>query len=135
MRREVLSKRGVANMRRKLIATVAVLGFLVVAWEAVPAAQTQSTPSLGAYAREQRAKLAKEGEKPAKVYTNDNIPKKGPLSDVTIESHMAKTSEQAETTPPPTAASGAHNEQYYRDKLKELQDKKAMHERELAVLE
>lgn len=103
------------------------------------AAQTSRTPSLGEYARKQRAKRSGEHEKSVKVYTNDNIPHTGPLSSAKVampkETKSAKPGEETPSAVTGAAQSGAHNEKYYRDKLKDLEDQKQLHERELAVLE
>ncbi len=120
-------------MRRKWLWSGILLAFLTggagLAW----AAQSK-TPSLGALARKLRAQQAQGQQKPVKVYTNDNIPKTGDLSTTTMGTSQA--SQQAENGNKETeSTAGTHNEEYYRTKLKELQDQKEMHQRELAVLE
>ena len=99
--------------------------------------QSSTTPSLGELARKLRAERAKEGTKPAKVFTNDNIPKSGGLimassSDESAEGSKASaggSSAEAKST------EGAHDQKYYHDKMAELRSQKEMHQRELSVLE
>jgi hypothetical protein len=124
-------------MRRfTLISAILAAGLMAGAGFA-PAQQTSQTPSLGELARQLKAERAQQGEKAAKVYTNDNIPRTGPLSDVgpTGQPISGAMSTPGETTAGEAKpASGPHDEKYYREKLKKLQSLKEMHERELAVL-
>jgi hypothetical protein len=129
-------------MRRlTLIAAILAVGLMESAGFAL-AQQTSKTPSLGELARQLRAERGKTSEKPAKVYTNDNIPRTGTLSDVgpAAESTSGGTAAKGETTAGAAsagegkAASAPHDEKYYRERMKELQSQKEMHVRELAVL-
>jgi hypothetical protein len=129
-------------MRRlTLIAAILAVGLTGGAGFALPQ-QTSKTPSLGELARQLRAERGQKSEKPSKVYTNDNIPRTGALSDVgpSAQSTSGETTAKGETTAEAgsagegKSASGPHDEKYYRERMKELQSQKAMHERELAVL-
>jgi superfamily II RNA helicase len=124
-------------MKRKWLWGAILLGFLTACgWPASAAAQTTQTPSLGEYARKLRAQRAEEHQKPVKVFTNDNIPHTGPLSNVTVPTPQPAKSAQTQQKPgAETQAAGTHGEKYYRDKMKELKDQKALHEAELAVLQ
>jgi hypothetical protein len=132
-------------MRRLiLIVTVLTLGLMTGSVFA-QAQQTSKTPSLGELARKLRAERGQKAPEAAKVYTNDNIPRTGALSDVGPTAQPAASSTPAKNGSTATtgesadngagkSASGTHDEKYYREKMKELQSQKAMHERELAVL-
>jgi hypothetical protein len=126
------------TMKKLTILIAFIAGGLILTASPGLSQQGSSTPSLGEYAKQVRAERAKEGEKPAKLYTNDNIPRSGSLSEVgpTLESG-AKGDGKAGAASEGTGetASGAHDEKYYREAMKDLQSQKDMHERELAVLE
>lgn len=105
--------------------------------------QGSQMPSLGELARKLKAERGQTSEKPAKVYTNDNIPRTGALSDVTTPEAPAAGGAAAKggaatgaiaSSDEGKSASGTHDEKYYRERMKELQSQMAMHERELAVL-
>jgi hypothetical protein len=129
-------------MRRlTLIAAILAVGLMESAGFA-PAQQTSKTPSLGELARQLRAERGEKSPKPATVYTNDNIPRTGALSDVgpTAPSTSGGTVAKGKTAAGEASAgegktaSGPHDEKYYREQMKELRSQKEMHERELAVL-
>ncbi len=129
-------------MRRlTLIAAILAVGLMEGAGFAL-AQQTSKTPSLGELARQLRAEHGKTSEKPAKVYTNDNIPRTGALSDVGPTSQptaggttaKGESAAGAASTGESKSATGPHDEKYYRERMKELRSQKEMHERELAVL-
>ncbi len=129
---------------RKLILAVAVsVGSIAMCFAAPQqsAQQGPSTPSLGELARRLRAEKGKSDTKPAKVFTNDNIPKSGDLMLSGSESGSSETSKPGEekasasTETSGGEKSGAHDEAYYREKMKELQAQKDMHQRELAILQ
>ena len=79
-----------------MMAAILAVGLMASAGFA-PAQQTSKTPSLGDLARELRAERGEKSPKPAKVYTNDNIPRTGALSDV---------GPTGQSTPGETAATG-----------------------------
>jgi len=82
-------------------------------------------PSLGEKARELKAQQAQQS-KPAKVFTNDNIPTgSGGISVIGPEASTA--------TPEGTPAE--HNEHYYRKTMSSLQAKLELDQRQLAVLQ
>lgn len=113
---------------------VLALGFVFLSLAAAGAfAQekpSSSDASLGDIARQLKAQKAKE-PKPAKVFTNDNLP--GAADDVT----------KLEANPPAKGESGAkgsaapetHDAAYYRSHLSKLQDQLANDKRELDVLQ
>jgi uncharacterized protein with LGFP repeats len=83
---------------------------------------------LGDVARKIREEKAKSGTKPAKVYTNDNIPK-----NVVIGVAPMPILETATTTK--AAVGEVHDEKYFRKAKAEIMDRKQVHERELEVLQ
>jgi hypothetical protein len=107
--------------------------------------QGSTTPSLGDLARQLKAQREKESSKPAKVFTNDNIPKSTSLTmsgstEESAEGGSAEAGEGSATAAGGTSGegkekAGAHDEKYYREKMQELQSQKEMHQRELDVLE
>ncbi len=103
--------------------------------------QTWSAPSLGELARQLKSDRAKVPPKPAKVFTNDNLPTQALESNLTAGATVSsspgnQTKPEAGSSPTSASpASGAHNEKYYRKALADLRDRKEMHERELSVLE
>jgi hypothetical protein len=110
---------------------VFVLGLVFVCLGAVSAyaqekSDTSST-SLGDLARQAKAQKAKE-TKPAKVFTNDNLPthKEG------ISESGASDKTSAEPAP---AASTGHDEKYYREQMRKLQDQLDLDKRELDVMQ
>lgn len=117
-------------------------------------------PSLGDLARQQRALREKAAKKPAKEFSNDNLPARPAAGGLTVAAEMSteaqgegkKTEEAASTegTPSGTATTTepskptkvgqaeeppAHDEAYYRDAMGKLRDRLAMHQRQLSVLE
>jgi hypothetical protein len=128
-------------MKKVAIFVIFLVGGLVaVAFaQSQEAPSAQTTPSLGALAKKLRAERKQEGQKPLKVYTNDNIPRQGGLStagtvSAPSEGESGATAEAAKPAGE-AAKTGTHDEKYYREQMQELQSQKAMHERELAVLE
>ncbi len=130
----------------KKAAIAIVVGMLLLASEAVCAyAQQKSdsgsssststtattpagTPSLGDLARKMKADKPKDS-KPAKVFTNDNIPK-GNVSEV---SSSSGGSDAAPSTP---ATNGSvHDEKYYRAQMSKLQGQLDTDQRELDVMQ
>ena len=115
---------------------------------------TSSTPSLGELARQLKAAREKEQQKPAKVYTNDNLPPEVSTGGLAVaagisgsspeeksaaevqQSASQKSGERAKPAATPTSQSkeGAHDEEYYRTRMSELQSQLDLHQRELSVL-
>jgi len=108
-------------------------------------AQSQADPaqdvSLGDLARELRSKREKAPQKPAKVFTNDNLPARPAAGGLTVAAQMSPApSEQpgaeAPSAPPSgSAPSDTHDEAYYQQRTAELRSRLQLHQRELAVLE
>jgi predicted RNase H-like nuclease (RuvC/YqgF family) len=97
--------------------------------------------SLGDIARQVRADKSKE-TKPAKVFTNDNLPVANKIKENPSEKSPEKPAGQAgvETkgkgeANPAGEAEGVHDEKYYRARLSELQGNLDLHKRELDVLQ
>jgi hypothetical protein len=127
-------------MRRLTLITAFSVGVLVAGVSFALPQQPSQTPSLGELARQLKAEHANEGAKPAKVFTNDNMPRSGSLTQVgsTAEADQGKTTKatgESGKGSEAKATSGTHDEKYYRDSMKELQSQREMHQRELAVLE
>ena len=132
-------------MKKAIIAGVLAAGafFANTCW--AQSQQTRNVPSLADLARRLRVERSGGSQKAAKVYTNDNLPRQGALSDVASENDSSQTgSNGANATTAKTdsgsstgaaAKAGAHDEKYYHDALAELEATKAMHEKELAVLD
>ena len=105
------------------------------------APQQSTTPSLAELARQLRAQREKASTKPAKVYTNEDMPKTTSLSDGSASSESAEggTTSTAEgsgaASTEDKTKSGVHDEKYYHERMAELQAQKEMHQRELSVLE
>lgn len=130
----------------KKAAIAIVMGMLLLASEAVCAyAQQKSdsgsssststtattpaaTPSLGDLARKMKADKPKDS-KPAKVFTNDNIPK-GNVSEV---SSSSGGSDAASSTSATTGS--VHDEKYYRAQMSKLQGQLDTDQRELDVMQ
>ena len=86
---------------------------------------TQEQPSLGEKARELKAQQAQQG-KPAKVFTNDDIPAgSGGISVIGLGASTAS----------PEGSPAEHNEHYYRKTMSDLQAKLELDQRQLAVLQ
>jgi len=97
--------------------------------------------SLGDLARQLRAEKSKE-TKPAKVFTNDNLPVASGINENPSEKSPEKPAGEAglETkgkgeANPAAEAEAVHNEKYYRTRMSELQGKLDLHKRELDVLQ
>lgn len=78
--------------KRLILAGVGLIALLV--------ASLASAQSLGDLARQERAKRAKQTKKPAKVYTNENMPARPPGEGPTAATYMS-------SEPPPEQASPA----------------------------
>jgi len=114
-----------------------VLGFALVCLAALGGYAQQnpdtSPASLGDLARQLKAQKAKE-TKPAKVFTNDNIPLPNAGGFASAVSSPGKDSSAAAPAAAGGAA-GAHDEKYYREKMSALQEQLDTHKRELDVLQ
>ncbi len=98
----------------------------------VPAANSSaSTPSLGDLARKMKSEKAKD-TKPAKVFTNDNLPS-AKWDDAVVSSTGGKDSGDAGSGT--SGTSGAHDEKYYRTQMSKLQGQLDTDQRELDVLQ
>lgn len=128
-------------MKKAALFAIFVMGSLPAGACLAHAQQAQPVPSLGELARRLRAE--RSNARPAKVYTNDNLPGQGALSSESSASEGEKPKDQSQTSRPGEAGSAnragaksdAHDEQYYRETMKELESRKEMHQRELAVLQ
>lgn len=112
-----------------------VLGFVFVCLGAASGYAQQksdtSTTSLADLARQVKAQKAKE-PKPAKVFTNDNLPAgKGGVSETSAPDKSSADSTPSGTEKP----SAAHDEKYYREQMSALQDQLDKDKRELEVMQ
>jgi len=139
---------GKVSMTLKRVVLTGVVILMLLGAGGWARAQDQAT-SLGDIARQLKAERAKAAKKPAKVYSNDNLPKRPPGEAMTMASGI---SEDTEGQQPPAAgnapsagtvsgeassgaASGAHGEKYYRARMAELRDRLETHQRQLNVLQ
>ncbi len=98
-----------------------------------PAAPAQVDPLAAAA---QRAKEQKKQEsKPAKVFTNDNLPVAGGISTVGAASPNAEPASDKNTKTTATAAAPAQGESYWRDKFSKLNTKLEQDQSELDVMQ
>jgi hypothetical protein len=126
-------------MKRLLLLSVFWLG-ISTGLLAAPQQDTGEIPSLGQLARKYRAERSKEGVKPVKVFTNDNL--SAPPSGEASTAEAATPAKPGDKTPSrpapapttPPGDSKMRGEKHYREAMKELQEKLAIHQRELAVL-
>lgn len=120
-------------MKRCMMAIALTLGLLCAGSAfGQSTAKTAPMPSLGDLARKLKAERGSADQKPAKVYTNDNLPAVGPDDGVSV----AKNNVASEKTGNGQGASkSAHDEKYFRDKMAKLRQQRDMHERELSVLQ
>jgi len=126
------------NLKNLLVTCVVTL-FVWSGMLALARAQDQAT-SLGDIARQLKAQRAKAAKKPAKVYSNDNLPKHQPGDGVSVAAGISEGTEfqpapPSEGTPASEAPSGAHDEKYFRTKMAELRERLETHQRQLAVLQ
>ena len=125
-------------MRKAMVALILAAGMCLATagWSQAQDSQPMSLGDLARKMREQHPQAKTE----TKVFTNDNIPKQGGLIDSSASATDTATAsksgtDQGEPSKGEASKSGEHNEKYYRDQMAELQSTKAMHERELSVLE
>src|SRR5437667_5962277 len=105
------------HMQKQLRFMFVLLSVLAAAASLAEArAQNSQNESLGDLARKVREEKAKSRTKPAKVYTNDNIPK-----DVVIGVAPMPV---VETVIHPANAGEVHDEAYYRKAKQEIMDRK-----------
>ena len=88
--------------------------------------------SLGTLARKLKKEESKEGAKPAKVFTNDDIPKATEIGSATSTGEQA--SKPATSEKSKAGAGEEKGEQYFRSKMADLRAQLALHQRELNVL-
>ncbi len=116
--------------------------------------------SLGDLARQLKSSREKTAKKPAKVFTNDNLPARPAKGSLTVAAQISPTEEseaeqtEAATTAAETAeptgeeasteaappepgeeSAEAHDETYYRERMRALQSRLELHQRQLSVLE
>jgi hypothetical protein len=145
--------------RLLVVATVALAVSGVGQLFAQSQGESAEGPSLGDFARQQKAQREKAAKKPAKEFSNDNLPARPAAGALTVAAAMSAEGEEKktqETEGTEAAASGqestggevaktpeagtsesapAHDEAYYREAMRKLQDRRAMHQRQLSVLE
>ena len=142
--------------RLLVVATVALAVSGVGQLFAQPQGESAEGPSLGDFARQQKAQREKAAKKPAKVFSNDNLPARPAAGALTVAAGMSTEGEEKTPEGTEAAASGqestggevaktpeagtsesapAHGEAYYREAMRKLQDRRAMHQRQLSVLE
>ena len=119
------------------------LGVLALLAAALAPAQEQpssrQTVSLGDLARQQRAQRMKVmQERSVRIWTNDNLPAR-PASGgggVSVAGQISSAPVAAESgTASGEAASGGHDEKYYRQRMAELRGNLETHQRQLSVLQ
>jgi len=112
---------------------------LVLLWAAPGAFAQSSDASLASLARQERARqLEVKKAQSVRVWNNDNIPHQPASRNPTAAAGMSPVPVSPE--PPPSIAASAdsggekHDEKYYRDQMKQLQEKLDLHKRQLEVL-
>ena len=95
------------------------------------------TPSLGALAQQLREERAKEKQKPAHVFTNDDLrARSAQQEELTKTPGRAKQVEPSQAASPPSPAPAEENgEKYFRSKAEAIRSRLELHQRQLAVLE
>jgi hypothetical protein len=142
--------------RLLVVATVALAVSGVGPLFAQPQGESAAGLSLGDFARQQKAQRERAAKKPAKEFSNDNLPARPAAGALTVAAGMSTEGEEKTPEGTEAAASGqestgaevaktpeagtsesapAHDEAYYREAMRKLQDRRAMHERQLSVLE
>lgn len=130
------------SLRRLLaVATVALAVSGVGQLFAQSQDESAAGPSLGDFARQQKAQREKTAKKPAKEFSNDNLPARPAAAGLTVAAEMSaegeeKTTEASEATEAATTESApAHDEKYYREEMSKLRARLEMHRRQLSVVE
>jgi hypothetical protein len=142
--------------RLLVVATVALAVSGVGQLFAQPQGESAEGLSLGDLARQQKTQREKAAKKPAKEFSNDNLPARPAAGALTVAAAMSTEGEEKTPEGTEAAASGqestggevaktpeagtsesvpAHDEAYYRDAMRKLQDRRAMHQRQLSVIE
>jgi hypothetical protein len=130
------------SLRRLLaVATVALAVSGVGQLFAQSQGESAAGPSLGDFARQQKAQREKTAKKPAKEFSNDNLPARPAAAGLTVAAEMSaegeeKTTEASEASEAATTESApAHDEKYYREEMSKLRARLEMHRRQLSVVE
>ncbi len=133
--------KSVVTARTVVLAAVAALAFIPVASarqssSASSSASSTAAPADPLAAAARRAKEQKKQDtKPAKVFTNDNLPAAGGVSTVgTVPTDSDASSDKGAATSA-TAAAPAQGESYWRDKFSKLNKKLEQDQSELDVLQ
>ena len=132
--------------RLLVLATVALAVSGVGQLFAQPQGQSAQVSSLGDLARQQKLQRERAAKKPAREFSNDNLPGRPAAGALTVASEMSaegkeKTGETAsteasQTTAEPRAESQpVHDEKYYRESMSKLQARLETHRRQRGVLE
>ena len=114
----------------------------VMAWAHPPQSTDDQTSSLGTLARQLRAQRADAARKPAKVFTNDNLPSRPPDEGLTAAAGISSSPVQPARVQPGDSSSAkrapdgeAHGEKYYREEKAKIDAALEIHNRELTVLQ
>lgn len=133
-------------MRRSHLVYIFICGLFISVLGFGQTHESTQTPSLGELARQLKAQRAKS-RPAARVFTNDNLLARPPEENLTPAAGTSeapggqKEAAKAEREQGAGAASsakpseGAHDEKYFRARMKDLQDTLDLHRRELAVLQ
>jgi hypothetical protein len=126
------------------IARISTLALILALGAGIAAAQnpTSSVP-LGDLARQLKAQRAKSQEKPKKVFTNDDVATLPPSPERSGASPAKPSATTQAATPGEKSAKATsaetgeetHGEKYYRDRMRELQGRLEIDQREFSVLE
>ncbi len=126
--------------RRNLLIALGLV--LIFVCPRIGRSQTSSSDSLGDFARRQREERAREARKPARVYTNDNLPARPKEEGRTVSSGISTQSAAPSEKKTETTSSGGasessdrHDEKYFRSRMSELQHRLDIHKRELETLQ
>jgi hypothetical protein len=93
--------------------------------------QADAAPQDSLAAAARKAKEAKAQNKPAKVFTNDNLPTTGVISTVGVASSASSSSDASAAAP----AAGAQGEKFWRDRFATLNAKLTSDQSELDVMQ
>ncbi|HET9176976.1 MAG TPA: hypothetical protein VFQ24_01300 [Terriglobia bacterium] len=120
----------------KQAACLFLIGLIFVLSSPARGQESTTAPSLGEIARQLKAEREKQEQKPAPVFTNDNLPSRGSLgiASVRLEKGAEEEAQAGKKSATQTAASGEHGEKYFRSKAEKIRSQMELHERQLAVL-